>query len=107
VRIAQTSTGFLYCVSVTGITGERDRLPEALRDQLTWLRQQTDLPLCVGFGISKPEHVQALRDLADGVIVGSALVRRLEQARSRPTAEVVSAVGDLTQALAEVLNPQS
>src|SRR5205823_14555403 len=49
VRIAKTSTGFLYCVSVTGITGERDRLPDQLLDQLQWLRQQTDLPLCVGF----------------------------------------------------------
>src|SRR5204862_5366193 len=68
-RIARASTGFLYCVSVTGITGERDRLPEELLDQLRWLRGQTDLPLCVGFGISRPEHVRMLREAADGIIV--------------------------------------
>jgi len=51
-RIARLSTGFIYCVSVTGITGERDRLPDELLDQLRWLREQTTLPLCVGFGVS-------------------------------------------------------
>jgi tryptophan synthase alpha chain len=105
VRIARLSTGFLYCVSVTGITGERDRLPPQLPDQLAWLRTQTDLPLCVGFGISKPEHVRLLRGLADGVIVGSALVRRLEHAATRPADQVVRDLADLAQALAGALNP--
>jgi tryptophan synthase alpha chain len=104
-RIARTSTGFLYCVSVTGITGERDRLPEQLLGQLAWLRTQTELPLCVGYGISRPEHVRMLRDAADGVIVGSAIVRRVEQAGSRPVDEVVAEVGALVQSLAEALNP--
>jgi tryptophan synthase alpha chain len=104
-RIARASTGFLYCVSVAGITGERDRLPEELLDQLRWLRGQTDLPLCVGFGISKPEHVRMLRDCVDGIIVGSALVRRLEQAGTRPLTEVVKEAGDLAQSLADALNP--
>ena len=106
-RIARASTGFLYCVSVTGITGERDRLPDELLDQLRWLRTQTDLPLCVGFGISRPEHVWALREVADGVIVGSAIVRRLEQAPARPLAEVTRDVGDLVQSLAEALTADS
>src|SRR5262249_32097678 len=73
LRIARTSTGFLYYVSVAGITGERDRLPEELSSQLRWLRGQTDLPICVGFGISRPEQVRVLRDVTDGIIVGSAL----------------------------------
>jgi tryptophan synthase alpha chain len=103
-RIARASTGFLYCVSVTGITGERDRLPDELLDQLRWLRGQTDLPLCVGFGISRPEHVRMLREAVDGIIVGSALVRRLEQAGPRPLPEVVKEVGDLAQSLADALN---
>jgi tryptophan synthase alpha chain len=107
VRIARMSTGFLYCVSVTGITGERDRLPADLRGQLAWLRNQTALPLCVGFGISKPEHVQALRDLADGIIVGSALVRQLERVGAEPAAKIVREVGDLAQSLGEALNPNS
>ncbi|HMF13538.1 MAG TPA: tryptophan synthase subunit alpha [Gemmataceae bacterium] len=105
VQIAKISTGFLYCVSITGITGERDRLPEELREQLAWLRRQTDLPLCVGFGVSRPEHVRMLRDVADGIIVGSAIVRRVEQAGSRPFADVVREVGDLAQSLVEALNP--
>jgi tryptophan synthase alpha chain len=104
--IARTSTGFLYCVSVTGITGERDRLPEQLLDQLAWLRTQTDLPLCVGFGISRPEQVRLLRDVADGVIVGSALVRRLEQAGRRPLDEVLAEVGKLAESLARALQPE-
>jgi tryptophan synthase alpha chain len=103
--IARRSTGFLYCVSVTGITGARERLPEELTGQLAELRRLTDLPLCVGFGISRPEHVRALRELADGVIVGSAVVRLVEQAASRPLEEVGRAVGDLARALDEALNP--
>jgi tryptophan synthase alpha chain len=105
VRIARISTGFLYCVSVTGITGERDRLPDELLDQLRWLRGQTDLPLCVGFGISRPEHVRMLRDAADGIIVGSALVRQLEAAGTRPAADLVREVGELAQSLIDALNP--
>jgi tryptophan synthase alpha chain len=103
IRIARTSTGFLYCVSVTGITGERDRLPEELRDQLTWLRTQTDLPLCVGFGISRPDHVRTLADVADGVIVGSAIVRRLEQAGKRPVGEIIAEISEYVQGLMEPL----
>jgi tryptophan synthase alpha chain len=104
VQIARLSTGFLYCVSVTGITGERDRLPDELLDQLRWLRQQTELPLCVGFGISKPEHVRMLREAADGVIVGSAFVRRLEQVGSRPVEDVIREIGVLARALAAALH---
>ncbi len=104
VQIARSSTGFLYCVSVTGITGERDRLPPELLDQLTWLRRQTELPLCAGFGISKPEHVRMLREAVDGVIVGSAIVRPLEAAASQPLDEVVRRIGQLTQSLVQALN---
>jgi tryptophan synthase alpha chain len=100
-RIAQLSTGFLYCVSVVGITGERAQLPPELLDQLKWLRTQTDLPLCVGFGISTPEHVRMLRDAADGVIVGSAIVRKMEA--KRPIDAIVKDVGDLVQELSAAL----
>lgn len=105
LQIARRCTGFLYCVSVTGITGERDRLPEELREQLAWLRGQTTLPLCVGFGISKPEHVRMLHGCADGVIVGSAVVRRVEQAATRPLAEVLADVKALARELTAALNP--
>lgn len=105
--IARRSTGFLYCVSVAGITGERDRVPAELLEQLSWLRTQTDVPLCVGFGISRPEHVRTLREVADGVIVGSALVRLVEQAANRPLDEVVAAVGGLVESLGVALNPSA
>jgi tryptophan synthase alpha chain len=103
-RIAQLSSGFLYCVSVVGITGERRALPPELTEQLRWLRTQTELPLCVGFGISQPEHVRALRDFADGVIVGSALVRRLEQIGPRPAEAVVEEIAAQAQALSAALD---
>jgi tryptophan synthase alpha chain len=105
--IAKRSTGFVYCVSVTGITGERDRLPDEVLSQLAFLRGPTSLPLCVGFGISKPEHVAMLRDAADGIIVGSALVRKLDDAARRPVAEVVASVAELAASLAAALNPAS
>jgi tryptophan synthase alpha chain len=76
-RILQTSSGFIYCISVAGTTGVRDQLPAELQQQLTWLKTQTDLPLAVGFGISRPDQVDTLRGLADGVIVGSAIVRQM------------------------------
>jgi tryptophan synthase alpha chain len=102
-RIVRQATGFVYVVSVAGITGERDRLPPELLDQLRWLRSQTLLPLCVGFGISKPEHVAMLRGAVDGVIVGSALVRRLEEAGKRPVAETVGGIGELAGTLIAAL----
>jgi tryptophan synthase alpha chain len=104
IRIARVSSGFLYCVSVRGITGERDHLPQELSEQLAWLRTQTDLPICVGFGISKPQHIRALRSLADGVIVGSALVKRLENPSRKPAIEVVQEIGALARELAVALH---
>jgi tryptophan synthase alpha chain len=77
-NILRNCSGFVYCIAVAGTTGERERVADALLAQLRWLKEETDLPLAVGFGISRPEHVEPLRGLADGVIVGSAIVRRLE-----------------------------
>ncbi|MFN4261926.1 MAG: tryptophan synthase subunit alpha [Gemmataceae bacterium] len=104
-RIVRLCSGFVYVVSVTGITGERDRLPERLLDQLRLLRQQTDLPLCVGFGVSKPEHAAMLREVADGIIVGSAIIRRLEQAEDKPWADVENDIAAFVRPLVGALNP--
>jgi len=93
VRIAQSSTGFLYYVSVTGITGERTELPPALLENVGWLRTQTQLPICIGFGISQPEHVKLLAPVADGLIVGSAIVRRVADAATKPRPAVLADVG--------------
>jgi tryptophan synthase alpha chain len=101
-QIVQRSTGFVYCVSVTGITGERTAIPAELLDQLRWLRTQTALPLCVGFGISKPAHVQMLREHCDGIIVGSAFVRHLETPAPLPeTQEKLAALARTLRAALE------
>jgi tryptophan synthase alpha chain len=104
VRIANTSTGFLYYVSVAGITGERTKLPPELVDNVGWLRTQTDLPICIGFGISKPEHVKLLAPVADGLIVGSAIVRRIAAAAEQPREKVLNDVGNYVAELLEALN---
>jgi tryptophan synthase alpha chain len=100
--IAAKSTGFLYCVSVAGVTGARTELPPGLIDRVKWLRGQTDVPILVGFGISGPDQVKAVCEVADGAIVGSALVRLVaEQAANGPAAlaaAIEKFVGDLTAA---------
>ena len=97
-RIVKLCRGFVYCVSVAGITGERDRLPAALVEQLHWLRNETDLPLCVGFGVSRPEHVEMLRGAADGVIVGTAVVRAMAGDPATIGERVAAVVGPLVRA---------
>lgn len=75
---AARSSGFIYCVSVTGVTGTRDRLPEELTGFARKVKSLTGLPVCVGFGVSTADHARAVTECADGVIVGSALVAMLE-----------------------------
>lgn len=84
--ILKASRGFVYCISVAGTTGERNELPQELSQQLRELRQQTSLPLAVGFGISSPDQVKTLEGVADGVIVGSAIVRMIAEADSAAAA---------------------
>ena len=83
-RIVKNATGFVYCIAVAGTTGAREGLAPELSDMLKTLRQQTTLPLCVGFGISRPEQVAQLKTQADGIIVGSAIVRHLEALSTHP-----------------------
>ena len=78
--IAECSTGFLYLISRTGVTGERASLPEDLPALARRVRRFTKLPLAVGFGISSPEHVSVLGGIADAAVVGSALVAEIEKA---------------------------
>lgn len=103
VRIAESSSGFLYYVSVTGITGERTELPPDLTDNVAWLREQTPLPICIGFGISSPETAARLAPVADGLIVGSAMVRRVAEAGDSAAAanSVANFVRELRQAIDE------
>jgi tryptophan synthase alpha chain len=86
-RIAARASGFIYVVSLTGVTGARQHIAANLSDVLARVRRHTDLPIVVGFGISTPEHIAEVARNADGAIVGSALISRLEQL---PPAECVS-----------------
>lgn len=97
LRIAESSSGFIYFVSVTGITGERSELPKDLVSKVSWLRERTTLPICIGFGISKVEHVKLLAPVADGLIVGSAIVRKL--AEHADPAEGIAGVKTLAEQL--------
>ena len=92
LRIAERTTGFIYYVSVTGITGERTALPPEIIDNVAWLRGQTPLPICIGFGISRPEHVRMLAPVADGLIVGSAIVRHIAEAATKPREQVLEEI---------------
>lgn len=77
--VAERTRGFIYYVSRTGVTGARDSLPDGLRDEVARVRLVTSLPVAVGFGVSRREHLQALAGAADAVVVGSALVSRIEE----------------------------
>lgn len=98
-QIGAVSTGFVYCLSITGITGERTALPADLADKVRALKRETDKPVCVGFGISRPEHVAAAAAEADGVIVGSALVRKMTEAAPRGRDVMVREVRALVEQL--------
>jgi tryptophan synthase alpha chain len=85
-KIVAATSGFLYIISRTGVTGAKDSLPDDLPALLRRARQFTDLPIAVGFGISLPSHVSVLGGLADAAVVGSALVSEIENASSTEAA---------------------
>ena len=87
IRLASArSTGFIYCVSRMGVTGARQSLPPGLSDLVNAIRAETDKPIAVGFGLSTPEHVRAVCEIADGAVVGSALVALIAKQRKAPEA---------------------
>jgi tryptophan synthase alpha chain len=77
--ICEHSSGFVYCVTVTGITGERKDLPSGMKELIDRVRSHTKLPVVAGFGISRPEHMKALRGVADAAAVGSAIVAEIDK----------------------------
>lgn len=95
--LAGATRGFLYYVSLTGVTGARARLPDDLAAGVARAREAGEAPVCVGFGISTPEHAARVGAVADGVVVGSALVERIEGAASRD--EAIDAVERFVAAL--------
>jgi len=79
-RIADKTTGFIYTVSLLGVTGSRDALSGSVEGLVRQLKEAADVPICVGFGVSKPEHARSIADAgADGVIIGSKLVAMIEE----------------------------
>ncbi|MGE9295144.1 MAG: tryptophan synthase subunit alpha [Puniceicoccales bacterium] len=89
-KISDAATGFLYYVSRTGVTGERADMAADLSEQMSHIRAQTDKPVVVGFGVSRPEHVKSVASCADGVVVGSALVNCLATDQDKPDLAVAS-----------------
>jgi tryptophan synthase alpha chain len=79
--ICEHSSGFVYCVTVTGITGARKELPAGMKELIDQVRSHTKLPVAAGFGISRPEHMKALRGSADAAVVGSAIVAEIDRGK--------------------------
>lgn len=102
--LAEKTRGFLYYVSLTGVTSARSGLPEGLREGVAAAQALADVPVCVGFGISKPEHAREVGRYADGVVVGSAIVDRIEAAASRD--EAVDAVASYVAEMKAALRPE-
>jgi tryptophan synthase alpha chain len=91
----QAASGFIYCIAVTGVTGARAQLDPAVLPMIETVRRHTALPVVVGFGISRPEHLAALQGKADGVIVASALLDAIARSPEDPTRQVREFLGGL------------
>ena len=96
--IAEKCRGFIYLVSLTGVTGARQALPPGLEDFVGRVRQKAQQPLCVGFGVSNPEQAQRVAKIADGVIVGSRFLQLMEQDTT------LTSLKSFTKSLREALN---
>jgi len=102
--VLTNTSGFVYYVSITGITGSAAPQPDKVASAVTRIKRHTKLPVCVGFGVRTGEQARAIAQGADGVVVGSALVdavRKSLDAGGKPTAGTVAAVSDLVRALAD------
>lgn len=103
-RVAKLSAGFVYYVSRTGVTGERAALPSELVRDVKRLRKKLDQPLAVGFGISSPAQVASVGEMADGVVVGSALVRLIEENLSVPRGNLATLLENRVHELSSPLH---
>lgn len=99
-QIVKLCSGFVYYLSVSGITGERDRLPEDVAPNVRAIRAMSDVPVCVGFGIHRREQVRQLQGVADGAIVGTALVRRIKESAATGGQDVARVAEEFVQQLA-------
>ena len=97
--VSKSSKGFIYYVSLTGITGARANLPKELVSRVRLIKRYSGKPVCVGFGVSRPEQVRDIAKAADGIIVGSAIVKEIEKNSKKK--DFIRRVGDYVQKLAE------
>jgi len=95
--VSRVSTGFIYYVSLTGVTGMRKRLPDGFVQQLGLIKKNTTKPVCVGFGISSASQVRQVGKIADGVIIGSAIVNKIKENIGKP--DLVKKVSNFTRSL--------
>ncbi len=100
-QITADTQGFIYCVSLTGVTGVREGIPQNLREFMGNVREVTNAPLAVGFGVSKPEQVSVISQYCDAVIVGSALVKTISE--KNESNELIEAVREFTKKLKQPL----
>ena len=96
LQACKRAKGFIYCVQLTGVTGSRDKLRAGVADLVGNIRRHTDLPVLVGFGVSRPEHVEEISRFADGAIVGSALLDSIDRA---PRDKAVQTARDFVKGL--------
>jgi len=101
--IAETSTGYIYCVSTTGVTGAREKVSDALAPMIKLIREYTDKPISVGFGVSTPDQAREVSKMADGVIIGSAIVNLIEKYKDDPEKMLVS-VEEFASSIAYAIN---
>ena len=99
-KVLRNASGFLYYVSITGVTGTRAPEEASVAASVRRIRRHTDLPVCIGFGVKTPEQATRMAQLADGVVVGSALVSAIARARDEGS-DAAAAVHDLTRRLKE------
>lgn len=95
--ISRISKGFIYYVSLTGVTGERNKLPLDIRKNINLIKRYAGKPVCVGFGVSTPAQAKGIRKIADGVIIGSAIVKKIKENINR--ADLIKKVSDFVTRL--------
>lgn len=103
-KVAQQATGFLYYVSLRGVTGAGHLDVDEVKQKLTEFGQLTDLPVCVGFGIKDAATAKAIAALADGIVVGSLLVNKMGELSDQPADVIASAVGELVADIRQALD---
>ncbi|MEM6823164.1 MAG: tryptophan synthase subunit alpha, partial [Verrucomicrobiota bacterium] len=103
--ICQNSSGFIYYVSREGVTGMQDSLPPNIEHQMNMIQEKSQLPICVGFGISSPEQAAAVARFAEGVVVGSAIVHRIGEWGDTPS--LPTQLKEFVKPMVDAINPKT